>query len=91
MTLIFSDGKTTLKYLRAGTFLRDPIKRIYPGTSLGSAGDGQPLAGVISPVLNWEATGMAGRAGLSRRPQGRCCPGAWGAALQPLPSASSWA
>lgn len=85
MTLIFSDGKTTLKYLRAGTFLRDPIKRIYPGTSPGSAGDGRPLAGVISPVLNWEPTGTAGRAGLSRRPQGWCCPGAWDATLQPAP------
>lgn len=32
------------------------------------------LAGVVSPVLNWEATGIGRRVGLSRRSQGRCPP-----------------
>lgn len=43
-------------------------------------------------MLNWEATGIGRKAGLSRRPRGRCppwrpshqgCPRAWGAALRP--------
>lgn len=61
MALIFSAGKMPLKYLHAGPFLHDPIKQICLGTAPASAQD-------VSPVRNWEATGVGKRA----RPWGGC-------------------